>query len=828
MPNSTQYSSEDDVRFKFVPSLLKRKGYSIDLMDFNKSIKVQEGRKEKTIFADVVIYSDAKKRSPIILVETKSPKEVLRKADAEQAISYARLLPRIAPFALLTNSAQTRAYQVVTKERIEDIPDLKDLSEDFVTLVISKDIQASLRLEAVHELFIIDDVKTFRSVLRQCHNEIRNNEGYDPTQAFDEMSKILFCKMYEEKNNLKNNRFALRVFDDTMKLGMNVIQKIYEDTIQHERYAGLFPKDDRIKLHDRTLRKIVALFENYDLSLTSFDVKGEAFEYFLSDTFTGGLGEYFTPRNIVEFMVDAINPRIGEKIVDPFCGTGGFLIHAFDVISEKIRLEDFSDEEKEKWQEKLSNESLFGTDWKERTIQACKMNMIVHGDGHTGIFLHHGLSNVPGMIEDGSFTICLTNPPFGAVETDKGILKGYELGKGRDAQDREVLALERTIGLLKPGGRCGIVIIEGILNTTKYDYVRDFLRQNVWINGIVGLNYDTFAGYGSRATTSILFFTKKDKMDEEGKQKDVFMAVCANSGYSSSGLEIPGNELPEIQLHFGKFLKQKVVEFNDTRVRVVPNSELRDRLDPQHYISQVTENKTELKDLVAARTRLQEESRALETTVSELLDSELVDFGGIKEWDFIEIGSLVKEYKDPRKVESNKSYSLVGVRGNGLGAFVKNPKMGNEIKTKRLLKVKRGALIYNRLFAHRGSFAVLDEDMFEDCYVSGEFPQFEPKDARYNSLNLMNYLYFYCTNPVFIDEVRRHSSGSTKMSRFRLNQDDFLKLKIRIPSRPEDLDRIVRHMERTFALLAQMEGAQKSLSSVADGLKERVIGMLPH
>jgi type I restriction enzyme M protein len=828
LPNSSDYSSEDDVRFKFVVSYLKKKGYSVDCVDFNKSIKVQEGRKEKTIFADAVVYIDEKKQSSIILVETKSPNEVLGKADMEQAISYARLLPRIAPFALLTNSVQTRVYQVVTKDRIADIPDRKDLSEDIVALVISKEIQASLRQEAIHELFIIDDVKTFRSILRQCHNEIRNNEGYDPTQAFDEMSKILFCKMYEEKNNYRNNRFTLRVFDRTMELGINVVQKIYEDTIQHPKYAGLFPKNDKIKLQDRTIRRIVELFENYDLSLTSFDVKGEAFEYFLSDTFTGGLGEYFTPRNIVEFMVDAINPKIGEKIVDPFCGTGGFLIYAFDVVSEKIRLQDFSDEEKEKWREELSNKSLFGTDWKERTIQACKMNMIVHGDGHTGIFLHHGLTNIPKIIEDGFFVVCLTNPPFGADETDKEILRKYELGKSRKAQEREVLAIERVIRLLKPEGRAGIVVVEGILNTPKYDYVRKFLRQNVWIDGIIGLNYDTFAGYGSKATTSMVFFRKKNKPDDEGQQKDVFMGVCANSGYSSSGLEIPGNELPELLFYFQKFLTDKTAKFDDKRVLVVPSIDLKDRLDPQHYISQISEVKVELHDLITARGKLKQQSQNLNATFDALFGFELMDVNGIKEWDTVEIGTLIKEYKNPEKVGSDKNYVLIGVRGNALGAFVKEPKMGRDIKAKTLFKIKQGALIYNRLFAHRGSFAVLNETSFADCYVSGEFPQFEPKNTKYGSANLIKYLFYYCISPYFVDEVRRHSSGSTKMSRFRLNQNVFLELSMRIPSRPEDLDRIVQKMDNLFAMLNKIKDLQKSLDSAMAELRAKTVGMLPH
>ena len=121
-------------------------------------------------------------------------------------------------------------------------------------------------------------------MLRSCHNEIRNNEGYDPTAAFDEMSKVLFCKLYEEKHGRGNNggnRFRLAIFDDTLeRLHVNVIKQIFEETKKDPPYAGLFAPDASISLQDRTIRKIVQLFENYDLSLTAFDVKGERLNIF--------------------------------------------------------------------------------------------------------------------------------------------------------------------------------------------------------------------------------------------------------------------------------------------------------------------------------------------------------------------------------------------------------------------------------------------------------------------------------------------------------------------------------------------------------------------
>jgi type I restriction enzyme M protein len=551
--------SEEDVKVKFLLPYLKERGYKQEHMDFDVAIDVHEGRKKKTIFADVLVYTSAKKTAPLLVCETKAPSETLNRSAKEQAISYARLLPQIAPLTLITNGSQVQVFHTLDKTRLSELPKRAELDRDLLKFVLSADAQEALRREAKHELFIIDDVSTFKNILKSCHNEIRNNEGLDPTAAFDEMSKVLFCKLYEEKQNAKGNRFRLTVFDDSMeKLGVNVVRKIFSDAKSAPGYKELISPDAEINLKDRTLRKIVQLLEDYDLSLTAFDVKGEAFEYFLGDTFTGGLGQYFTPRNVVEFMVEAIDPKIGDRVVDPFCGTGGFLIYAFELVSDKIRLQEFSDKEKGRWREELSNRCLFGCDWTDRTSQACKMNMMVHGDGSSGIFKHDGFKDIPGKIVKEEFDLCLTNPPFGSFENDPDVLKQYELGQGRNSQDRVILSVERCLQLVKSKGWVATVMIDGVLNNKSTKYVRDYIRQNAWIRGVVSLNKETFEGYGARAKTSILFLEKKEKPDD-GIQESTFLAVASNTGYAPNGAPIPGNVLPDILLDYRAFRRDKPI-----------------------------------------------------------------------------------------------------------------------------------------------------------------------------------------------------------------------------------------------------------------------------
>lgn len=817
-----EYSNEEEIKVQVVLPWLDKLGYKKDCMEFEKTIQVHEGKKKKSIFADIVIYTDKKKETPLIVVDTKSPKEVLSKSDRDQVISYARLLPKIAPFAVLTNGSIMQIYQTIDKSRVKDLPDRKVILKDFVSAVISHTIQSALRLEATKELFIIDDVNTFKDLLKKCHNTIRNNEGYDPIQAFDELSKVLFAKMYEEQNNKNSNRFTTEIFDSTLKkLNVNIVQQQFQEIQKAKGYKDLFLKGTKIELQDRTIREIVNTFEKYDLTLTKFDVKGEAFEYFLSDTFTGGLGEYFTPRNVVEFIVETISPKIGEKIIDPFCGTGGFLIYAFDIVSEKIRLQDFSEEEKKKWRYELSNKSLYGTDWKPRTSQACKMNMIVHGDGNTGIFQHNGFINIDGVIEESIFDICFTNPPFGATETDKKLLNQYELGSGRNSQKREVLAIERCIKLVKPeSGIIAIVLPDGILNNDSFSYVREFINKEASIIAVIGLNKETFEGYNATAKTSIVFLKRKKKPSDEASKK-IFMAVCTNSGYAPTGQQIAGNQLPDILFDFKNYLSGKPFEPIFHYTAIVSLRVPSDRIDAERYISisqqKEMANYSEVSgslfnDLLKINKLCEEVKKSLNTIYKE------------EQFEYIPIEKLISPCINRVQLNKESHYSRLGVRGNGGGVFKKENK--KEGKARYLNKVKEGWFVYSRLFAKNGSFAYIDAEHDGYC-LSGEFPTFEIKDSEYDKFGLLEYLVFYLSSPQVIDYINRMTTGSTKQSRGRFKENQLLAMKIPLPKKRQVFAeivksiRLIRDFQKQIKVLAESaknlpKSFQISLPDISD------------
>jgi len=816
-----QYSNEEEVKVHVVIPWLEKLGYKKDCMEFEKTITIQEGRKSKSIFADIVVYTEKKKETPLIVVDTKSPKEILSKSGRDQVISYARLLPKIAPIAVLTNGVMFQVFQTLDKSRIKELPKRPDVLKDFVSAVLSRNIQEILRGEATKELFTIDDVSTFKDLLKKCHNIIRNNEGYDPIQAFDEMSKVLFAKMYEEQYNKNSNRFTLEIFEKTLKdLKVNIVQQQFLEIQKTEGFKDLFPANTKIILKDRTIKEIVKIFEKYDLTLTDFDVKGEAFEYFLGDTFTGGLGEYFTPRNIVEFMVDAMSPKIGEKIVDPFCGTGGFLIYAFDVVSEKIRLNDFSDEEKANWRKILSDASLFGTDWKPRTSQACKMNMIVHGDGNTGIFQHDGFKNVDGKIEENKFDICFTNPPFGANETDQNILNSYELGIGRSSQKREILAIERCVKLVKPGtGRIAMILPDGILNGDRNSYVRDFMQRECKTLAIVGLNKETFEGYNATVKTSIVILQRKQTASDNDFTKEIFMAVCLNSGYAPTGLQVPGNQLPDILFDLKNFLKGSKTSHIYPYSAINKIKDSHSRLDSERYIQISEQNILDAPETTAEN--FYKEISAIQQQSDKIYNS-LKRIYTNNEFEFLSNKKLLVPIENIIKINAAEEYNRLGIRGKNGGVFIRETVLGETIKAAKLNQVKEDWFAYSRLFAHNGSFAFIDADMAGGLF-SNEFPTFQLSFDKFDKKDVLEYLSFYFSSPQVISLINQLTTGSTKESRARFKEEQFMQLSVPIPKTEVVLIEIVSSIRQ----IKQINKDIKFLASRIDDLVMSFQTILP-
>jgi hypothetical protein len=442
------------------------------------------------------------------------------------------------------------------------------------------------------------------------------------------------------------------------------------------------------------------------------------------------------------------------------------------------------------------------------------MNMQVHGDGSSGIFMHHGLTDVPGRIEENGFVVCITNPPFGSTENDPAIIAKYELGAGRKSQERVILAVERAVRVVKPGGRIGIIVIDGLLNNDRTRYVREYICRNTWVRAIVSLNSETFEGYGARAKTSVLLLEKKQAPDQ-GQQQLAFMAIAKSTGYAPNGAQIPGNELPDILMAYRAFLgKEKHYEPDAD----CWTAEISDRLDAEFYWNRASRVIRDVATVENSVTNLLNEVNA---EYSQLL----IDLQASKqaeEFTSVTLGSLLEEVRNRERVEPDRNYKILGVRWWGGGVFIREDKPGREIKGSHLYQVLTGLIMYNRLFAFRGSFAIVGKDC-EGCYVSSEFPTFRMKPLITAAEAKSQYIVHCLNSSNYLKIVDKLSTGSTKTSRNRFKQDRFLAMKIEMPKSDDVVESMVSMLNRADVLRA----SQQELLDRTKELRDCIGMMLP-
>lgn len=462
-----KYTPEEEVRQKFICTLVNDYGYSLNQMAQELTL-TNSSRGTGRARADIVIWKTTQDKNEnkiaSIVIECKSDNVTIAPEDYYQGLNYATWAG--ADFFVTHNSKETRYFQVYKDKlpkhlgkELANIPKAQQLLDD----------NAVKKILTEEKVFEKDE---FAKLLHQCHNIIRNNDKLSPEACFDEISKILFTKIVFERENKNNNGvtqiFSKKEFENQEKnfiqnirpylqgedKNTDYLQFIFRKTKENYTKETLFSDDDVIKIRRESFLSIVEKLEVYNLSKTSDDVKGIAFEKFLGSTFRGELGQFFTPRTVVEFMTEVLDPQENETVCDPCCGSGGFLINAFEYMREKIvndieqqkeqikqqyfneiydnandaqklETENQVDELFKKLNEELnldnkdsrlyhlSHNCIFGTDANPRMARVSKMNMIMHGDGHGGVHHNDGLLNINGIFEE-RFDVILTNPPFGS------------------------------------------------------------------------------------------------------------------------------------------------------------------------------------------------------------------------------------------------------------------------------------------------------------------------------------------------------------------------------------------------------------------------------
>ena len=677
---------EEIVRQKFICLLVDSYGYKLEQM--SQEVQVNNSQRgQGKARADIVVWKSIEdknnSKNAFLVIECKAENIKIREEDYYQGYNYASWAG--ASFFITTNEKETKFFRVNKEclpkklDEVISIPSAKEANNERKVNEIMNQTKTFTRDE-------------FTKTLRACHNIIRNNDKLSPEAAFDEISKILFMKIKFERENKGQKVFtrdefikASAQFEKNIRPYINenepYMQILFQQTKEEFRDDRLFDDNEKIKIRQNSFEQILEKLENYNLSDTQDDVKGIAFEEFLGTTFRGELGQFFTPRTIVDFMTHILNPQEGEIICDPTCGSGGFLIKSFEYVREKIEKDikcekerlrkelegidyDSKDEEEQieinkkidKMQSELNKEldtqivgsrmynlshnCIFGTDANPRMARTSKMNMIMHGDGHGGVHHHDGLLNVNGIFEE-RFDVILTNPPFGAridksqkiTEADKfkdanlilkyrekygeayekaleqvnnnigkPILDLYDLGSSSGLT--EVLFMERCLRLLKKGGRMGMVLPEGVLNTSGLQKVRDYFEGKAKIILICSIPQDVFIAAGATVKPSLVFLKKFTEEEEKQYKLARKKAKRESEDYYKDSIESIKNNLLLSTSSEDKKTIKKEIKLMENKIKEMENQLTKEYFDYDIPIAQVndagitsTGAKTENKEL---------------------------------------------------------------------------------------------------------------------------------------------------------------------------------------------------------------------------------------
>ena len=533
--------------------------------------------------ADIVVYADEMCLHPLILVECK--KEEVSEAEFQQAInqaySYAFALPGEVKYVWVTSGIKNEYFEVDksqnTREQLPDIPQygVQEVAS-YKYVYDAEHLPKESGKQQFFDLSVIDQSDLTRR-FKQAHEALWAGGQLNPSEAFDELDKLIFCKIWDErkprkpgepydfqiitvpKEEEKDERKRRLVENDRL---YSRIKLLYEEG--RKRDAEVFR--DNIRLTPEKIRTVVSYLESVNLGETDLDSKGRAFETFMGSFFRGNFGQYFTPREIVKFIVDVLPIKNDSKVLDTSCGSGGFLLYALNKVRNEAT-EYYPNYKKDamqyaKWYpywHDFAKENLFGIEINEQISRAAKMNMIIHDDGHTNVITSDGLIPDAAIkehtgnngFEYGTFDFIITNPPFGSNirQTEKAYLKTYQLGKKeedwlavkaksaentRDGQQSEVLFIEQDYLFLKEGGMLAIVLPDGILTNSSMQYVRTQIEDWFRIVAVVSMPQTAFAANGAGVKSSVLFLKKWPKSHTESlvnKKKKIEENLLQNEDY---------------------------------------------------------------------------------------------------------------------------------------------------------------------------------------------------------------------------------------------------------------------------------------------------------
>lgn len=553
---------EEKVQAETFLKLVINYGYKPERIKLYEPVKMGSDTKE----ADIIVYNDDACEEPHILVECKKQdvSEQEFQQAIEQAYSYAYALPNDVKYVWITSGAKDEYFEVDKKKKTRitqpDIPQYGVTKlENYKYVYDAKSLDQKEGEQKFFDLEIVEE-KTLTSRFKQAHDALWAGGQLNPSEAFDELDKLIFCKIWDErKDRLPGEPYDFQIITvnkeevkNWNKLGTEELRRAIRDLENKrlaDRISGLYEegrkKDrevfrDNIRLTPEKIRTVVGYLQDINMGETDLDSKGRAFETFMDAFFRGNFGQYFTPRPIVKFAVEVLPITNNSLVLDTSCGSGGFLLYALNKVREqanKLYPKHKTDPTQKlrhyKFWHDFAEGNLYGIEINEQISRAAKMNMIIHDDGHTNVITADGLLRENDFerytdnkgFQYNRFNFIITNPPFGSEvrKAEKHYLGIYDFGKKepdwldtkgrtiierRERQSTEVLFIEQCYNFLFEGGYVAIVIPDGILTNSSLQYVRDGIEDKFRIVAVVSMPQTAFAATGAGVKSSILFLKK--------------------------------------------------------------------------------------------------------------------------------------------------------------------------------------------------------------------------------------------------------------------------------------------------------------------------------
>ena len=786
--------TEDDVENKFLQELFtKILGYDINSdLKWKENIKIQSGCKSTDGFIDLAVYKNNK---IVLVVETKKPTESVRD-NIKQVDSYA--FHKEVRYSLITNGVRLilREY-LAANQKINlintTVTDL--ITKEFEPLInlISKEyINTAERTRSPIVDLNNNEITDYRRFFRSIHNIIRDNEKLDPASCFDEFSKILYLVIANDNYKIEKNEksyFNIEKFKNVPEqVPMDLVNKWFTKAMENF-YGDVFEEIPKLNIKIETLEKVLnKLGNSFHIKDSNMDIKGRAFEAFLPSQLRGkGLGQFFTPRKIVDFMVEMADIDINDIIIDFACGSGGFLIKSYEkmaAIVEQMPETTFKliGTTQDAFKNHMKENQLYGIDAEPRAVRVAKMNMMLWGDGKkivrgNGLSTKDWLDNEYPLKEyspnnsNSGCTLILANPPF-IKEKSKEILSNYKLADGLKSVDAQTLFLERGLRLLKPGGRMLIVLPEGILSNDDSIKTREFLLKSFYIKAIIELPTHTFVQSGVDTVNTVVLYiekyeqTLKDEIlniirEENTPQEnidiikdhlnyEIFMAKAENVGFGPNGrIFVKDGEKTDLDIILENFnnenfcnVQEDIIENslkdfcinkksyrgkkNQNDCMKVSIKNLQYRFDPSYYIFWKNIGSRFTNFIPLSAYELQVYSNKLNINTEEDLDREFT------------VCSVNKNNND-----NLLEFSEI--------------KTGDELskETQKKLIVSAGTIVYNPYRANIGSFAVVPEEL-DGGITSGAYYNFTVE--HFNPQLLVSLF----KTPIYTEYIRILSTGSVR------------------------------------------------------------------